>query len=459
MKTKYLLCGLLLASSLPLMAHNQEGAGQTQNGQWQNQDEERETEDEERENEDEERENEDGQWQTIPVAAQMQITDDQGQPRTINPACAFDTVPNPNDGPPIDNSYQFYFKQGESKNLLVYFNGGGSCWNDATCVASLGLGNVPGARPTYNPSMLIENSPVEAGGVFDDGNKENPFKDWSKVFIPYCTGDLHAGSKDVTYTDVDGSITGYPGTPVVVKHRGFDNFMAVREWMKNKFSDKKSKVKKLLVAGSSAGGYGATLNFPYVQAAFPKVEAALFSDSSASIGTEGFVNDVFVLGSNWDLENTLPPIFASNLGTYTAAGLNVDLFQRLSQAYPKNRFAQYSTAQDAVQVFFLKIMDQIDQGNTNPYTWDLGPSDFLYFAEWNARMTASFDYLSDNTNNYQYYIGAGSVHIVLNDDFATAELPHPFYDQHSAQGVVFSEWLAEFATTKKFKDRSVKYVQ
>ena len=99
-----------------------------------------------------------------------------------------------------------------------------TCWNDATCVASLALANVPDDRPTYNPSVLQENSPVDAGGVFDDDNRRNPFKDWSKVFIPYCTGDLHAGSSEVAYTDVDGSITGFPGAPVTVKHKGYDNF-------------------------------------------------------------------------------------------------------------------------------------------------------------------------------------------------------------------------------------------
>ena len=72
-------------------------------------------------------------------------------------------------------------------------------------------------------------------------------------------------------------------------------------------------------------------------------------------------------------------------------------------------------------------------------------------------MTASFDYLSSTTDNYQYYIGAGSVHTILTDAFATPEIPHPFYDEVSAQGVKFSDWLARFANAKKFQDKSVAY--
>ncbi|MEI8650447.1 hypothetical protein P4S73_25335 [Paraglaciecola sp. Hal342] len=120
----------------------------------------------------------------------MEIIDPSGQSKTITSSCAFDTVPNPLDGTPLDNSFQFYFKQGKSKNVLVYFNGGGSCWNDATCVASLALEAVEGDRPTYNPSILQENSPVDAGGVFDDSNRRNPFKDWSKSAYSL----LHGGS-------------------------------------------------------------------------------------------------------------------------------------------------------------------------------------------------------------------------------------------------------------------------
>ncbi|MAD14508.1 MAG: hypothetical protein CL579_00260 [Alteromonadaceae bacterium] len=429
MKSKYLISAVLLMSPVSVMAkhHHQQ---------------------------------ENSEWQTIPIASEMEIVDGNGQPKTITPSCAFDTVPNPLDGTPLDNSFRFYFKEGKSKNVLVFFNGGGSCWNDATCVASLALANVPDDRPTYNPSVLQENSPVDAGGVFDDDNRRNPFKDWSKVFIPYCTGDLHAGSSEVAYTDVDGSITGFPGAPVTVKHKGFDNFLAVQEWMKNRFKEKRrhrKAIDKMLITGSSAGGYGATLNFPYLQDAFPRVKISLLADASASIVSEGFVNDVFRSGSPWNFENTLPSIFRSGLGTYTAADLNVDLFQRLSYRYPRNRFAQYTTEFDGVQVLFNKVMDQIDQGNNNPFTWALQPSDYLYFAEWNARMTASFEQLADTTRNYQYYIGQGSIHTIMTDDFATDEVPHPFYDERSARGIRFTTWLNYFVNSRWFYPISLAY--
>ena len=64
MKSKYLISAVLLMSPVSVMAkhHHQQ---------------------------------ENSEWQTIPVASEMEIIDDNGQPHTITPSCAFDTVPSP----------------------------------------------------------------------------------------------------------------------------------------------------------------------------------------------------------------------------------------------------------------------------------------------------------------------------------------------------------------------------
>ncbi|MDX2367039.1 MAG: pectin acetylesterase-family hydrolase [Colwellia sp.] len=393
-------------------------------------------------------------WQEIPVNKEITIIKEDGTSSIINPACALDALADPTTGELIDNSFRFYFKQGKSKNLLVYFNGGGACWDDATCVASLALGD----RPTYNPSILDENSPINAGGIFDDRNKENPFRDWSKVYIPYCSGDIHIGSSDQVYTDKTGLITGHQDAPVLIKHHGFDNFMAVREWLKTKFKAKKHKIKKLMVTGSSAGAYGASFNFPYLQSAFPKVNATLFSDAGEGVVTNGFIESAFTSNGVWQVGDTLPRIFNDALGTFYAESFNIDIITKLSEAYPESRFAQYTTKFDAVQVQFLKIMDQLDTLNDDPSTWGLTDVDYGYFYDWNMSMEASLTYLSENTDNYQYYIGAGNIHTVLTDAFATPETPHPFYAESSAQGVLFTRWLKKFSKAKKkFEEFSVKF--
>jgi len=395
-------------------------------------------------------------WKIIPVKSKLTIKDNDGKPLTINPACAFDTLKDPGDGSTIDNSFHFYFKPGKKDKLVVFFNGGGACWDDATCLTSL----VKGARPTYNQSIHQANSPNSAGGIFDDSNEANPFKEWSKVFIPYCTGDIHIGSKSVVYID-DGSLTGQKDTPVKVKHHGFDNFLAAREWIKGKFPTKsKNKLKKLLVTGSSAGGYGATLNFPYLKDAFPKINAVLLSDGATGMVTQGFLDTAFNRGSNWNLESTLHTTFADKLGFYFADSFNANLFKKLTASYPKSRFAQYTTQFDFVQIQFLKIMTKIDSGFIDPPDWIITGSeeDNMLFGLWNWRMEGSLDDITHNTNNYQYYNGQGNVHTILTDAFAPAPTIHPFFDEHSAEDVWFTDWIDRFVNSKEFKQESLNSI-
>lgn len=410
------------------------------------------------------------EWQVV-VPDEFTIVNDQGQVQTFTPSCALDSIYDPVSGTSYDNSFAFYFKPGDADKLIVFFNGGGACWDDATCVTSLLLAGSDTDRPTYNPSMYTENLPHTAGGIFDDSNSENPFADWTKVFIPYCTGDIHTGSNDYTYLDMTGLVTGtgVPGTPMTIKHRGFDNFMAVREWLKDYYGHGKGHAyghsrskghrhhgpKQMLVTGSSAGGYGATMNFPYLKDAFPRTKASLFSDAAAGILSSGFVDKAFSEGQPWAVENTLPPIFNQYLGAYQADTLNQDMMALLAGAYPKARFAQYSTAYDAVQVLFYKISlllaNEFTLYPTNPYdpsTWALNDNDGPLFEEWSAKMIASYSYLDDLLPNYEFYIGAGIEHSVLTDTYVLTENYHPFYDEVTG-GMPFTEWLDKFVNAKK----------
>ena len=73
-----------------------------------------------------------------------------------------------------------------SDKLLIYFQGGGACFNSATC----------GANPANFNSGTFALAVLAGGqqGIFNASDSANPFRDWNAVFIPYCTGDVHAGA-------------------------------------------------------------------------------------------------------------------------------------------------------------------------------------------------------------------------------------------------------------------------
>ena len=50
------------------------------------------------------------EWQQIPVPASVEIINDEGQPQTLSPACALETITDPATGAVIPNDFHFYFK-------------------------------------------------------------------------------------------------------------------------------------------------------------------------------------------------------------------------------------------------------------------------------------------------------------------------------------------------------------
>lgn len=379
-------------------------------------------------------------WQKIDVSSTtMTVEDDNGQDRSIKPGCAFSYLPDEVGVP--NQPFHFYFREGVKKDkTLIYFNGGGACWNGATCLTSL----VAGERPVYNPTIEAENMPEIVGGIMDLAREDNPTREWNIIFIPYCTGDVHIGSRDMLYSDPLGFVNS--GNPVMVQHRGFDNFMAVREWMKQNLDRKNTE--KVLIAGSSAGAYGAVLNFSRLQSLYPnRTIVALLVDAAAGVFTQPFVNRVFnsVDGGPWGVRDTLATWIPGidRVGSYDANTFYQQLVSDLSGHFRRDRFAFYSTAWDSIQAFFLNTMLKTDAGINDPDEWgNIPPESWL---QWHVRMRDTFDGVAAS-RNVNYYIGAGVFHAALIDLFKPVPPDGYFYLENSAGGVRLTDWVRRLVT-------------
>ncbi|HLT29691.1 MAG TPA: pectin acetylesterase-family hydrolase [Myxococcaceae bacterium] len=194
---------------------------------------------------------------------------------------------------------------GDGTDLFVYVQGGGACWNEGTCAPSY---RTNGPLCYYNPNspfcpnetggMLPTSSYVDVadpfpanGGanlahelsvltpsaVFDRERADNPFREASFVYVPYCTGDLHTGKSERTYR------TQKDGFSPVVEHThhfaGATNMERSIEVLQERFPN----VERIWLFGVSAGGYGATFHHGRFRAAFPDAEVHLLADSSPFI--------------------------------------------------------------------------------------------------------------------------------------------------------------------------------
>ena len=80
---------------------------------------------------------------------------------------------------------------GGADRVLIYLLGGGGCWDAASCY-ELGLANH--ITDGFDAEKFAATS-LEPFPYLDRERADNPFDDYHLVFVPYCTGALHAGDE------------------------------------------------------------------------------------------------------------------------------------------------------------------------------------------------------------------------------------------------------------------------
>ncbi len=171
---------------------------------------------------------------------------------------------------------------GYTDDLIVYLEPGGACWDYPSCTGQAGI------RGAANPNGIPDNfmnlgdfldPNIEGGSVNAAISplilKNHPAGDnvqtsnWNKVFIPYCTGDVHSGNRIATYTD-DAT-----GETITYHHVGATNIEAVIQYLKQAFP----KIDKLMITGSSAGGVGTLTNYHFFRKALNPKKSYMLNDS------------------------------------------------------------------------------------------------------------------------------------------------------------------------------------
>lgn len=206
--------------------------------------------------------------------------------------------------------------------LLLLLQGGGACFNGFSC-------NVVGNQDGFGPAKLAQYAAGNGQrGVFDRDAASNPFRDWTYVMVPYCSGDLHAGSAP----------EGFGGRVQV----GWSN---VGEVLERVVPELEGEVEEVVLAGVSAGGFGALLNYERVQAAFGEVPVQMLSDSAPPLADD-YLNPCLQaqLREVWNLDPNLPAdcdgCFDDTGGSFTK------LVEFYASAYPQRRFAYVASDRD-----------------------------------------------------------------------------------------------------------------
>jgi hypothetical protein len=279
--------------------------------------------------------------------------------------------------------YHYFVKRGTVNKLVMYYQGGGACWDTNTCI-TFGVFD-----QDVNPSGS-DNPNNTTTGFGDLTNPNNPFKDWNIVFVAYCTGDIHFGD----------ALPNYSGN--TIRHKGWHNARIAEKFAREHFV----APDELFITGSSAGAYGAFFNAPLNIDVWPSATASVLADAGNGIITPSFLQNEF---NQWNFQAHLPTNIpgiqesisdGTGIPAYTAA---------VTAFYPDARWAHYSSSYDGGtggQTGFYNVM------------LNLHPPMLLEWLNWwhascawnDIMVQQAHDTAAAIPSNYRYYIGTGSRH-------------------------------------------------
>jgi hypothetical protein len=329
---------------------------------------------------------------------------------TFDPGAAFD-------GPlcVAGTPYSVFTKQGNPAKLLIMLQGGGACWQDF-----------------YNCNVLSEDQepPPPQVGIWDEVSGLNPLDDWSIVYLPYCDGSVFSGDNDIFdpawQAFIEGELGLEPGAgPIVRFHRGLRNATAGIDVAKQMFPH----ASRILVAGSSAGGVGATAFAPFLaRMAFGNNKKLMvFNDAGPVAINLADAGAIAARAADWMFGQFYP----SSCDQCDALGQGTGLIKWRLANDSTIREAFYSTDFDTTNRFFMNLLPTV------PPTDPAFPLQFLltgliYRDLIISEHGAIHDLFPDR---YKRFIQAGrTTHTALQTPV--------FYE--SANGVPLYQWLADF---------------
>jgi hypothetical protein len=272
--------------------------------------------------------------------------------------------------------------------------------------------------------------------LLDNSNKDNPYKNYTQVFVPYCSADIHWGSKDVTYV----LETNVGPLPMEIKHRGSDNVLSVLNWLKTEGRDAYKidfdRARDVTVTGLSAGGYGATLAYPFVAEMSPRARLNLISDAAIGVQTQDFYEQTIYdanapEAASWGVKDSLPRFVPgldeSFLASTPASVFTPALFGLLAAYTPEAKISALTHDFDAVQVFFYALQ----AGELVPTPNGPAPTPAA-FAAWNFKMKAITAAAAANSN-FRFFIREGFEHTFLANDEQTYDV--------MGNGISVADWI------------------
>jgi hypothetical protein len=296
--------------------------------------------------------------------------------------------------------YSVFTRQGNPSRLLVFEQGGGACWQDF-----------------YNCNILSEaqEPPTARVGIWDFDSHDNPFADYSIVYMPYCDGSVFTGDNDV-FDPAFGVAIGVPAA-VVRFHRGLRNQSAGMDLARETFPN----ASRITVAGSSAGGVGAASFAPFLARFLygNQVHLTVFNDAGPVTVNPDAVADIEARVADWQFEQFFPASCVDCLDPVDSTAIirwRLDNDSTIREAF-------YETDLDLTNRFFMDMLFD-----------PVGFRDLV--------VTTHGAINAAHPDRYKRFIVTG--------DTSHTALQSPLFYSQDANGVLLNEWARDFLVPTPF---------
>ena len=255
--------------------------------------------------------------------------------------------------------------------LLLFLQGGGACWDDISC-----LGPVPTSfyvATGYDRLAFVTDALRPVMLPLQRATPGNPWRQMNMVYVPYCTGDVHAGDRVAHYS--------FLGRQMDFHHVGARNLDLFLARIRATFP----QVRRVWLAGDSAGGFGVALNMDRVQRALPSARVDVVDDSGQPVQPDPARWRAWRTAWNLQLPAACPAACADDIGA---------IAEYVRATYPDHRFGLISYSHDAVISTFMGL---------DAFTF-------------NRRLTTVLDRMDSAWAEGRYFVLPGALHV----GFATA---------------------------------------
>lgn len=246
-----------------------------------------------------------------------------------------------------------------SDTVVLFLQGGGACWDALTC---LGPVSTSFYVATGYDRLAFQTDALRVAMLpMRRLDPTNPFRGMHLVYVPYCTGDVHAGDRVSRYS--------FLGRTADIHHVGYRNLGQFIPRVRATFPG----VRRVILMGDSAGGFGAALNMDRVQRAFPDAVVDVLDDSGPPVRPDPARWSAW--RASWNIQ--LPEGCNGCEGDITA------VVRALQARYPQRRFGLISYTHDAIISTFMNVnafqfWDELRAvGEALPRTWPGARTFFL----------------------------------------------------------------------------------